>query len=246
MPFAYLMILSTSLLGGEPMPVPEAEPVVPGVVFVIGGVGGFDFVGQSAQNGFARAGVPHEVVDYVWTHGWGQWMKDLQDRRHLLQKADELAGRIRQLKTESADRPVYLVAKSGGTALALATAERLPSATLERIVLLSAAVSPTYDLIPALQATRREIVSFHSRHDRVVLGWGTREFGTADRVYTPSAGLIGFQIPDALDEQGQALYGKLVQVPWNARMMSQGHLGTHLGTSLPWFLQHEVAPWLLP
>ena len=54
-------------------------------------------------------------------------------------KAEELADYIRRLRAEDPNRPIYIVAKSGGTGLALLAAELLPANALERIVLLSAA-----------------------------------------------------------------------------------------------------------
>ncbi len=216
----------------------------PGVIFTVGGVGGFDLLGGSARSAFSRAGLPHEVRDFVWTHGWGQVFKDLQDHRHLARQAEELAAEIQRIKEADAERPVFVVAKSGGTALVLTAIEQLPAATVERVVLLSAAVSPDYDLRPALRGCKRGIVSFHSRHDRLILGWGTSEFGTADRVYGPSAGLVGFNTPADLDDEDQKLYDRLLQIPWNARMVRDGHVGTHLGTSLPGFLRKQVAPLL--
>jgi hypothetical protein len=225
---------------------PERPEPKPGLVLVVAGVGGFDFLGDAAHWALPHAGVRHEVREFVWTHGWGQLLKDLQDTRHVLRKADELAAEVRRHKAADPERPVYLVGKSGGTGLVLAAAEQLPPQTLERIILLSAAVSPTYDLSPALRATRGEIVSFYSRHDRLILGWGTRQFGTIDRVYGPSAGLCRFEIPAGLGEEDRAAYERLVQVPWQPAMFLQGHAGTHLGTSMPIFLAKEVAPWLKP
>jgi hypothetical protein len=229
--------------GAQERPLPPARP---GVVFTVGGVGGLDILGLSAQWSLPRAGIPHEVRDFAWTHGWGQMFKDLQDTRHLLRKAEELADQVRRLKEEDPDRPVYLVGKSGGTGLVLAAAEKLPPHTLERIVLLSAAVSPTYDLRAALRATRGGIVSFYSKYDQFILGWGTSQFGTVDRVYGPSAGLMKFNIPQDLSPEDRALYERLVEVPWCPRMICEGHPGTHFGTSLPAFLGKEVAPWLKP
>jgi hypothetical protein len=225
-------------------PKQEPPPAKPGVVFTVGGIGGFDILGISAQWALPHSGVHHEIRDFVWTHGWGRLIKDLQDTRHLLAKAEELAGEVRRVKADDPDRPVYLVGKSGGTGLVLAAAEMLPPNTLERIVLLSAAVSPTYDLRRALQATKLGIVSFYSKHDHFILGWCTSQFGTVDRVYGPSAGLLKFTIPPELNEQDRELYDRLVQVPWNLRMICEGNTGTHMGTSLPAFLGKEVAPWL--
>lgn len=222
----------------------QNRDVAPGMIIVVGGVGGMDFLGGAAQIAFPRAGVKHEIREFVWTHGWGHWLRDLQDSDHLMKKAAELARVVRQVKIEDPERPVFLVAKSGGTGLVLAAAALLPPQSLERIVLLSAAVSPQYDLCGALRATRQEIVSFHSPYDQFILNLGTRQFGTIDRVYGPSAGLYGFREPAHLDETGRALYRRLVQIPWQPRMLLEGHPGNHAGTSFPSFLAVEVAPWV--
>jgi pimeloyl-ACP methyl ester carboxylesterase len=233
---------STRSAKATPAAVEEASP--PGTVFIIGGVGGCDLLPHSARFAFPRAGLPHEVRDFVWTHGPLQHLKDLQDHRHVEQKADELAGEILRLRAADSARPIYLVARSGGAGLALRAAERLPPGSLARIVLLAAAVSPHYDLVPALRATRGEIVSFHSPFDKIVLDWGTRQFGTIDRHYSPSAGFKGFLRPTHLEDDELALYGRLVQIPWQPRMLWAGYFGGHESTGLPCFLIAEVVPWL--
>ncbi len=224
----------------------EAAPAapLPGVVFVVGGVGGWDPLPTSAELMFPLAGVRHRVCDFVWTHGWGQLFRDLKDTPHLVRKAEELAALITEFKNCEPDRPVYVVAKSGGTGLALLAAEQLPPCTLERLILISAAVSPTYDLRPALRATRGEVVSFYSCLDRVILWWGTRTFGTADRVYCSGAGMTGFKEPPDLDDEERAMYGRVVQIPWRPSMLLQGYAGMHSGNSFPLFLLMQVAPWL--
>ena len=216
----------------------------PGVVFVVGGVGGVDCLGPAAQWILPRSGVPHQVCNFAWTHGWGQVFKDLQDVRYLQAQADELIMQIRFIKEKDPERPVYLIGKSGGAGLVLTAAGQLPPGTLERIILLSAAVSPTYDLRPALRATQEEIVSFYSPHDWLVLGLGTSQFGTVDRVYGPSAGWTGFVVPAQLSREDQALYDRLEQIPWRPSMILEGNWGMHLGTSMPGFVGKEVAPWL--
>lgn len=218
----------------------------PGVVFVVAGVGGFDLFGTSVHQALPKAGVPHEIRDFTWTHGRGQILKDLRDLPYLLQKAGELAREIRRIKSQNPDQPIYLVGKSGGAGLVLAAAGQLPSGTLERVILLSAAVAPDYDLRPALRATRGELVSFYSPYDKLILGWGTRHFGTVDRYYGPSAGLHGFSVPPGLDDEGLTLYRRLIQIPWSPAMILEGNMGTHVGTSMPGFMSAEVARWLMP
>lgn len=227
----------------------HAEPEgarLPGVVFVVEGIGGWDVMHSAVHWSLPRAGVSHEIRSFVWTHGKGQMFRDLQDLRHMLRKARVLADEVTEYHLLHPERPIYLLGKSGGSGVVLEAAALLPPATLERIILLSAAVTPGYDLRPALRATRGEIISFHSQHDQFILGWGTQQFGTIDRHYGRSAGLTGFVIPDDLSMSDRELYQRLVQIPWSADMILDGYLGRHIGTSMPGFMAKEVAPWLMP
>jgi pimeloyl-ACP methyl ester carboxylesterase len=220
-------------------PAPEA-----GTIFVVGGIGGWDPLGRSTKLVCPVAGVPHRVVDFFWSHGVGRSLRDLMDTPHLARKAEELAALILETKQAAPERPIYLVAKSGGTGLALLATERLPPNTLERVILVSAAVRPDYDLRPALRATRREVVSFYSKHDRLILGWGTRTFGTVDRIHCASAGKVGFRLPEDFDEEDRALYQRVVQVSWRPGMLLLGYAGGHHCNSWPLFTLVELAPWL--
>jgi pimeloyl-ACP methyl ester carboxylesterase len=250
MPFARGMIICCFLLA-RALPAPAgSEPasarIVPGVVIQVGGVGGIGFMSASTRYALPRAGLPHEIRDFVWTHGKGHVFLDLQDTRHCLSKAQELADQIRKIKEDQPGRPVYLMAHSGGCALSLAAAEMLPDRTIERIILLSAAVSPTYDLRPALKATNYGIISFYSRKDHLILGWGTKHFGTMDRYYGPSAGYVGFSVPTNLGPDDRLLYARLVQLPWYPKLILEGNSGGHNGSVMPGFLAKEVVPWLKP
>jgi pimeloyl-ACP methyl ester carboxylesterase len=223
---------------------PLAEESVRGVIFVVEGIGGFGGINATAEHALPKAGVQHEIRNFIWTHGKGKLFKDLQDYRYMQRKSEQLAEEVLEYKKAHPDRPVYMIGKSGGTGLVLAAAEHLPEGTIERIVLLSAAVAADYDLRPALRATRREIISFYSVHDQFILGWGTSQFGTIDRVYGPAAGLRGFVMPEGFGEEDKLLYGRLVQVSWRPDMILQGHIGNHIGSSMPAFVRKEVAPWL--
>jgi pimeloyl-ACP methyl ester carboxylesterase len=236
-----------SLCGNHPVHAMGPPSRCPrGVVFVVGGIGGFDPIQTWGPHAFRWAGVPDEVRLFEWTHGKGRFLRDLQDTRHLLTKAEELADAVRTVLESEPARPVYLVGHSAGAALILATAERLPRDSLERIILLSAAVSPGYDLRRALGAVRGEVVAFSSTWDWLWLGWGTFQFGTTDRVYGPSAGLSGFRVPEDLDPEGRQCYRRLVQVKWEPRALLDGCGGAHHSTGMPLFLATQVAPWLRP
>ena len=219
---------------------------VPGMVFVVGGVGGWDPLGPSVEWAVPQVGISAEVHDFVWTHGLGRVFADLQDIRYLQDRGQELAKAVMRVKQANPKRPVYLVGKSGGSEIVLTAAAHLPPATLERIILLSPAVAPERDLRPALRATKHEIVCFHSRWDRWILRWGTTWFGTADRYYGASAGLDGFLMPDGLSLADRLLYRRLVQIPWRPRMMLEGDFGRHYGNSNPLWVRNELTPWLKP
>jgi hypothetical protein len=91
------------------------------------------------------------------------------------------------------------------------------------------------------------MVVFWSPLDLFILGAGTCVFGTADRVWTASAGLVGFRIPPPLTVSGSHLdgpYAKLRQVRWAPRMVATGYLGGHLGPDSPFFLKNYVVPLL--
>src|SRR5438046_1437750 len=88
---------------------PGEEQAGRGIVFIVEGVGGWDLLKFTAPVTLPHAGVPHEVMLFVWTHGWGQMFKDLQDRPHLLVQADRLAGTVRRYRAENPGRPIYLV-----------------------------------------------------------------------------------------------------------------------------------------
>lgn len=240
----FLLLPGMLLFAGQLPAAPPPEKC--GVVYVVGGVGGLENLKLAMQVALRMDGLRYEIINFDWTHGKGKILKDLQDSRHYTQKIDELTNELQRAHRADPDRPIFVIARSGGAGLALAATERLPAATLERIILLSAAVSPQYDLRPALRATRQEVVAFNSDLDVLVLGWGTSQFGTSDRHYCCSAGRVGFTRPDPADAESDELYRRLVQVRWTPGMLWTGHTGGHTGTALPTFLAREVVPWLKP
>lgn len=215
----------------------------PGVVFVVGGAGAMMNLAAPFKWSLRQVNNPLEVRDFHWTHGTGRIVRDIQDTRHLMKKAEELAQQIIDYQATHPDSPIYLVGKSTGAMIVLLASERLPIGSVERIILLSAAVSPGYDLRPALRTARLEIVSFHSPFDIPVLHWGTSIVGTADRYYSTSAGLLGFTVP-ASTTNDNLDYERLKQIEWSPSKACYGHLGGHAGNSMPLFVLYEVIPFL--
>jgi pimeloyl-ACP methyl ester carboxylesterase len=239
---AVLALLQATAGGVRADPAPVTS--VRGVVFAVDGVGGFQPLGATAHLVLPWVGVEHEIREFAWARSKGHLVRDVQDTERLLEKAAELSHEVLAVKAHEPGRPVYLVGHSAGTFIVLEAARALPPATLERIILLSPAVSPGYDLGPALCATRREIVSFNSKLDRLLLWWGTSHYGTADRVYGPAAGLDGFEMPSHDEPERERLYERLVQIPWQPHHLLEGRGGLHCSTWAPIFVARELARWL--
>jgi hypothetical protein len=214
---------------GEP-PAPPADREGAGLVVVADGVGGLDLCGTVLRYVVPEAGLPHEVRVAAWGHGFGRWHADLTNAENVRAKAAAVAAEVALFRAEHPAAPVFLVGKSGGTGVVVKALEGLPPGAVERAVLLAPALSPAYDLRRALAAVGRELVVFWSPLDLIVLGLGTRIFGTIDRINAVSAGLVGFRAPGDLDGPGRAHYAKLRQVRWRPGMARTGYLG---GTSGP-------------
>lgn len=222
------------------MPRPEGPR---GIVYLVEGIGGLPFLEVTSALGLAR--LPHELRPYYWSHGLFRFLADLRDVEHSRKRGTELAREIVTFRCREPQRPVYLLAQSGGTAVAARAAECLAPDSLERIVFLASALSAEYDLRGALAASRGGLISYHSRLDCLFLGASTRLFGTADGKRTEGAGLRGFRMPACLTPEERALYEqRLVQIPWTPRDLALGNLGCHNCPLAPPFLAIEVARWL--
>jgi hypothetical protein len=225
----------------------EGEPLAPrGLVIVADGVGGLDLCGIALRYALGAEKMPHAVELVPWGHGLGRWLADLTDVANRDSHARLVAQNVRRYKTERPLDPIYLVAKSGGSGVVVKALELLDEQQVERVVMLAPALSPSYDLSNALRAVRREMVVFWSPLDVIILGAGTRVFGTIDRVKTASAGLVGFRVPplgSSNHNKGQQ-YDKLRQIRWRPRMAAAGYLGGHFGPDNPLFLRRYVVPLL--
>jgi len=243
------MLYSSMLKGvfrtlyGEPPDLSSAQDGQ-GLVLVADGVGGLDLCGTGLRYVIGSLGLRFDVRVVPWGHGFGRWHADLTNVENRDRRAAEIADTVTAYRAQRPGLPVFLVGKSGGTGLVVKALERLPEGAVEKVVLLAPALSPNYDLSRALRAVRREVVVFWSPLDVIVLGLGTQIFGTIDRIRTVSAGMLGFRIPQGLDEASKAEYAKLRQVRWRPEMAATGYLGGHVGPDSPAFLKKYVVPLL--
>ena len=227
---------------GEPVEVPEGEASA--LVLVADGVGGLDLCGFGLRHVVGAGEGACLIRPVRWGHGWGRWHADLTDVANHRAFSTAVVADVLAWRGRWPGVPVFLVGKSGGAGIVARALEGLPPGSVEAAVLLAPALSPGYDLAPALRAIRREMVVFWSPLDLVILGAGTWLFGTIDRVRSPGAGMTGFRPPSGLDDDGLAQYGKLRQVRWRPAMARSGYFGGHVGPDSPAFLRKYVVPLL--
>lgn len=204
------------------------------VLMIVDGVGAMGFLPHTLRLALRNDGDRFEVRNFVWTHGYGRMLADLRDRPHIIAKAKVLATEMNAIVEER--KQLFVVAKSGGTAVALEALAQMPSESVEKLILLSSAVSPSFDLTPALNSVRTKAYAFNSHLDLVMLTFGTSIFGTADGIRTRAAGCVGFSNPER--------YEKLQEFKWNANMLRTLNTGEHFGTSMYPFLVEYVLPLL--
>lgn len=180
-----------------------------------------------------------EIIDWP---GDDPGIHALVSRRRNEEQAEKLATHLKELLANDPSLKIRLVAHSGGTGIAAWALERLPdNAKIEMLVFLAPALSQRYDLSKALRHVRGNAYAFISENDTLVLGAGTRLFGTIDGVKEEAAGLRGFTRPAGADA---AAYAKLVEVPYNADWMKYDSIGDHIGPMGETFAAQVIAPLL--
>ena len=154
---------------------------------------------------------------------------------------EALAQAGRREGCEEGGSPLLPEGTAGGTAEKVA-------ATLfavERALLLAPALSPRYNLAPALRAVGRRLWAAHSPCDLFFMGLGTSLFGGLDRRWGPAAGLLGFRLPRDVSDEDRAAYAKVRQIAWRPGLIRDGHLGDHTGWSMERFARRVLAPMVL-
>lgn len=143
---------------------------------------------------------------------------NLQAHERNTATALQMAKEIVQWRGEHPDELLYLFGYSGGAGLAAMIVNELPDdVTVDRLVMMAAAISPDFPIEERVLPRVTEFaVSYASIFD-VQVDWGTRTFGTIDRVDSAGAGSRGF---DAADP-------RLLQWQWTVSDRTWGHRGNH-------------------
>jgi len=235
--FAYLLalfLMASHALAAHAL---AAEPSTRPYVLHLPGIAGLTGIDRAMGRGL-EAGADAEVEYFDWT-GDEPGIAALQAYARNRATATDIAAKLARFASENPTRPITLSSHSGGTGLAVWALEAMPKDTLVQTVLLIApALSTDYDLSNALCHVQGKCFAFSSKLDVVMLGAGTKLFGTIDGVFEPAAGLTGFVQPPEADPKQ---YAKLVAVPYQSRWLAVGNIGDHIGPMSGLFARKVLA-----
>lgn len=213
------------------------------VLFILDGVGGMQFMPLLARRALREEGVSLATVFDHWQHGLrGEIWTDLMWHRRNRVVAAKFARLMWHYRQRFPQARMHLLGSSGGAGIALYALESLRGRVpIDTLILSGPGISPTYHLAAALRSVQR-CYALVSCKDTVILGLGTRIFGTTDRRHCAAAGCAGFRIPAGLDAGERAVYDRLQEIRWTPELAELGHYGGHTGwTAIP-FLRRHLMP----
>jgi pimeloyl-ACP methyl ester carboxylesterase len=230
---SHLALLAGAVVG--PGCAQPLRPVAPHTAYILylPGASGYTLIDDNFLAGLRRA-IPEpttRIERYDWTPSFPNGPLDAlrDDEVHNLaaqRVAKLLEGRI----AAAPPMPVDVVAHSAGTGIAVYALQRLPTGTrIRNLILLSSALSDSYDLSPALSHISGSVFVYTSPTDNILPF--TQLFGTVDRPTTRAAGLTGFSSTDP----------KLVTLTYQPAWRQLGYQGDHISILSPDFAQTQLA-----
>lgn len=215
-----------------------------GYVIILPGIEGHSRWNRSIRKGLVSAGVPYAIEIHDWTRGPKWYLWNLRDRRRHQQQAEVIAGKISDYLQRYPDRPVYVIGHSGGAAMTAFALESLPAGVKATAgIMLVGALSPRYDLKPALQHTERGLWNYSALGDLLFVGIGTIICGTCDGRHLPGCGLVGFP-KSARGSSADGRDPRLHQMWYQWPMLRDFNLAGHLTCVNPRFIRKWIAPLL--
>lgn len=224
------------------LPASPAGAVEQPYVLHLPGIAGHRYPDEALSRGLRAALPGAEVFIFDWT-GDDEGLNALTNGERHARQAGLVADQIAFVARHQPGRRIILTCHSGGAGIAAwALAQLPPGVTVDTWVMLAPALSPQFDLSPALARVDGHAYQFYSSLDPV-LGFGTRNFGTIDRVKTDAAGRVGFQRPEGAADPSQ--YRKLRQFSYDSSWIRTGNFGDHIGPMMTPFARRVLAPLLL-
>ncbi len=196
-----------------------------GMVLILPGIEHWSMPYHNVSPALRQRGFNGRIELYRWGSQIN-WMGNLMYEKKNHQAAEKLAKKIIDYKQKYPDKPIYIIAYSGGAGLTILMLEKLPDEVkVEQAILVHCAIASDYNLVKALDSINNCIVNIYSPADWLLLGAGTTVCGTIDRQYQPSAGMQGFDEEKAIPDVTRR--NKLKQNRWQWDHIKQGRWGGH-------------------
>lgn len=251
-PGLFLLIAASCFAGLAPAgcslsDLKSPERMNKGLVIILPGMEGRSSWNYELARGLDEGGVQCGIEIYDWgTPVPGGMLLNIVDLKRNERVAAKIKDHILEYRHEHPRRPVHLIGHSAGGGEAIFATELLPpEEPVSSVVLLAAALSPTYDLSPALERSQYGVFNYYSALDVGFLGAGTAIAGTIDREHSLAAGAVGFREPRGLSDSGMRLYSeKLHQIKWDPEMRWSGNFGGHLDWTRRPFVRRYLASML--
>ncbi len=233
-----IILILLSLLG-----IAAAQAAEKPLIYHLNGIGGERSIDHNLVGGLLAGGLEAEPKFHDWTAGQ-DGLVALQSRKLHEEQAKKVAEELAAEFKRHPGRPIHVTSHSGGAGIAVWALELLPDEVMiDSVLMISPALSPDYDLTRALKHVRGSVYVFSSPYDTIVLGRGTKLFGTIDGKKVEAAGLKGFVCPPGADEQQ---YKKLIAQPYQREWAKlYGNGGSHICGMQKTFARDYVAPLIL-
>ena len=213
------------------------------VLVILDGVGGFQFAPLLVRRALREEGSSLATIVFAWQCCLpGEIWTDLCWYRRNRVMGVHLARKLLALRRAHPGTIIHLLAFSGGAGIAVFACEALAGRKIiESLVLPCPALSPDYNLGPALAAVER-CYALVSSGDKWILGLGTRIFGTTDRRFVDAAGRVGFRPVARLSGPHRRAYERLLEIHWTPSLEQEGHRGGHTAWAAVSFLRQHLLP----
>ncbi len=194
-----------------------------GAVWLVPGIEGQTFLTGDVEKALRANNYEGDINRYNWGNPLMP-LKNLRNAKHKQLQSQRLADELSEYSRQYPGQPIDMIGYSGGAGLAVLALEKLPhDVRVRNVTLVHGALSPEYDLTEALAKIDGRLKNVYSSADWLILGIGTRIFGTVDGTKTDSAGMIGFDLEKSVPDR--SLRCKLEQIPWR---WDQHRWGGHL------------------
>ena len=215
------------------------------VLFLVDGVGRFQAGALMARRALREMNSDIGTILYDWqTPIFGEVFSDLMWHRRNRLMGVKLGRKLLTFRRQHPETRIHILAFSGGAGIAIFGLEALRGRSLiDTLILACPAISSAYNFAPALHAVQR-CYALTSHRDSIILGLGTRIFGTTDRRHESAGGRVGFRIPPDASQEDTDAYGRMRQIRWSPDLRKLGHTGGHTGWAGAKLLHKHLMPLL--